>query len=308
MQQDEPVDYGQHDAEHRHSDSGRRQSNHGQRVAQNDRARHFRLPSSSPSSSSSSSGRRELPADASALTRLGFGAWDLVKELATILLIAVVISFLIKTFLFRAFYIPSGSMENTLRIDDRIFVNLLVPEPMSLKRGDVVVFKDTQGWLAGQPQKAPGAFSWLENAATFIGLAPDNSQQHLVKRVIGLPGDTVSCCSADGKIMINGTAITEPYIYAGAVPSLTTFNVTVPAGHIWVMGDHRDDSDDSREHESRNGTGMVPIADIDGRAVVVAWPVSHWTYLGNYGDVFSKVPEPLKSVSQGSVQGVPAGK
>lgn len=266
-------------------------------VAHDDRPRHFRKRSS----------RFQAPEGASALTRFGYGALSFGTELLTILVIAVVLSFLIKTFLFRAFYIPSGSMENTLRIDDRIFVNLLVPEPMSLKRGDVVVFKDTQGWLADQPAKKPGAFSWLEDAATFIGLAPDNSQQHLVKRVIGLPGDTVSCCSADGKVMVNGVAITEPYIYPGAAPSLVTFNVTVPAGHIWVMGDHRDNSDDSREHQANNQTGFVPIADVDGRAVVVAWPMSHWTYLSDYPDVFAQVPDP-KSTSQGSVQGIPAAK
>lgn len=237
--------------------------------------------------------------------RLGRQAWAWGKELLTIIVIAIVLSFLIKTFLFRAFFIPSGSMENTLQINDRIFVNLLVPEPFALKRGDVVVFKDTQGWLTPEPV-AEGPLSWVNNAATFIGLAPDNSQQHLVKRVIGMPGDTVKCCSADGKLTINGEPITEPYLYPGAAPSDTTFEVTVPEGHLWVMGDHRNNSQDSRFHNSDNGTGFVPIADVEGRAVVIAWPFSHWSVLGNYPEVFTKVPEPAGTSVSGQ-ELAPAG-
>ena len=237
--------------------------------------------------------------------RLGRQAWAWGKELLTIVVIAIVLSFLIKTFLFRAFFIPSGSMENTLQINDRIFVNLLVPEPFALKRGDVVVFKDTQGWLTPEPV-ADGPLSWVNDAATFIGLAPDNSQQHLVKRVIGMPGDKVKCCSAEGKLTINGEPITEPYLFPGAAPSDTTFEVTVPEGHLWVMGDHRNNSQDSRFHNSDNGTGFVPIADVEGRAVVIAWPFSHWSVLGNYPDVFSNVPEPAGTSVSGQ-QHAPAG-
>src|SRR6476661_351683 len=110
------------------------------------------------------------------------------KEVATVVVIAVVLSFLIKTFLFRAFYIPSESMVNTLDINDRIFVNLLVPEPFALQHGDVVVFRDSQGWLAPAAPKTKGPFTWVQDGLTFVGLLPDNSEQHLVKRVIGLPG------------------------------------------------------------------------------------------------------------------------
>jgi signal peptidase I len=241
-----------------------------------------------------------------ATDRLGRQAWAWGKELLTIIVIAVVLSFLIKTFLVRAFFIPSGSMENTLEIQDRIFVNLLVPEPFALKRGDVVVFKDTQNWLPPEPSDT-GSANWIGEAATFIGLAPDSSQQHLVKRVIGMPGDRVICCSADGKLTINGQAITEPYLFPGAAPSDTTFDVTVPAGHLWVMGDHRNNSQDSRYHESFNGTGFVPIDDVEGRAVVIAWPVARWDILGNYPDVFTEVPE-AETTSVGSQQHVPAGQ
>ena len=229
-------------------------------------------------------------------------AWG--KELLTIVVIAVVLSFLIKTFLFRAFYIPSGSMENTLQIQDRIFVNLLVPEPVSIKRGDVVVFKDTLGWLADTPaQKDSG--NWLSDAATFIGLAPDNSQQHLVKRVIGMPGDKVMCCDAEGKLTVNGHALDEPYLYPGAAPSETGFTVTVPEGHLWVMGDHRNNSQDSRYHDAYNGTGFVPIDNVEGRAVVIAWPLPHWGILGNYPEVFKDVPDKPSGAMQQSTPAAP---
>ncbi|MET4003932.1 signal peptidase I [Arthrobacter sp. UYCu511] len=254
------------------------------RVRQEHRARHLKSEPAThvPDSAGQRVGKQAL-------------AWG--KELLTIVVIALVLSFLIKTFLFRAFYIPSGSMENTLEINDRIFVNLLVPQPFALQRGDVVVFKDTQGWLKPQTN-VNGPTGWLSDVATFIGLAPDSSQQHLVKRVIGMPGDKVVCCNNDGKITINGTAITEPYLFPGAAPSDTTFEVTVPEGHLWVMGDHRNNSQDSRYHQSYDQSGFVPIADVEGRAVVIAWPLSRLGFLGNYPDVFADVPQPQsKSVS-----------
>lgn len=269
------------------------------KVPQDHRPRHFREPRHSEEGP-------EPGHESTAVERISSGAWAWGKEIVTILVIALVLSFLIKTFLFRAFYIPSGSMENTLQINDRIFVNLLVPEPFALKRGDVVVFKDTQGWLTQKPA-VEGPFSWVGDVATFIGLAPDSSEQHLVKRVIGLPGDKVKCCTSEGKLSVNGEPITEPYLFPGAAPSDTTFEVTVPEGHMWVMGDHRNNSEDSRAHQAENGTGFVPIADVEGRAVVIAWPLSHFGILGNYPDVFKDVPAP-QSTSQGSPSAVPAAK
>ncbi|RAM35333.1 signal peptidase I [Arthrobacter globiformis] len=211
------------------------------------------------------------------------------KEIATVVVIAVVLSFLIKTFLFRAFYIPSESMVNTLDINDRIFVNLLVPEPFALERGDVVVFKDTKGWLPPTPQKADGPFSAVEDGLTFVGLLPDNSEQHLVKRVIGLPGDHVICCDAGGKITVNGAGLDEAYVNPAEVPAVRTFDVVVPQGKVWVMGDNRNHSADSRAHTDTNG-GFVDIADIEGKAAVIAWPMNRWAALNNYPDVFKNVP------------------
>lgn len=225
-----------------------------------------------------------------------FAGW--LKEIATIVVIALVLSFLIKTFLFRAFYIPSGSMEPTLEIDDRIFVNQLVPQPFALERGDIVVFSDTEGWLAPGQQVEN---NWLKEALIFVGLAPDDSQQHLVKRVIGMEGDRVICCDAEGRITVNGEPLVEPYLFPGAAPSDTPFDVVVPEGKVWVMGDHRNASADSRANIDKPGRGFIDVDDIEGKAAVIAWPLNHMGFLGNYPEVFDGVPEPATA-------GVPAGR
>ncbi|WP_312179200.1 signal peptidase I [Arthrobacter sp.] len=228
----------------------------------------------------------------------GFGSW--LREVATIVIIALLLSFLIKTFLFRAFFIPSGSMEETLEIDDRIFVNLLVPQPFDLERGDVIVFKDTKAWLP--PMEDGGGGNFVQDALTFVGLLPDESEQHLVKRVIGMPGDHVVCCTADGKITINGQPIDEPYLYPGALPSETPFDVVVPDGKVWVMGDHRNASADSREHQNGEGGGFIDISDIEGKASVIAWPLGRAGFIGSYPEVFENVPDPAGA---GTTTGAP---
>lgn len=222
------------------------------------------------------------------------GSWA--KEILIIVAVALLLSFLIKTFLFRAFFIPSGSMENTLQIDDRIFVNQLVPEPFALERGDVVVFRDTQGWL---PEPEPGTVSsnWFKDALIFVGLLPDESQQHLVKRVIGLEGDRVICCDADGRITVNGEPLDEPYLFPNANPSDIPFDVTVPDGKLWVMGDHRNASADSRANRDKPGEGFVEAEDIEGKAAVIAWPLGRMGFLGNYPDVFEGVPDTSQATS-----------
>jgi signal peptidase I len=221
--------------------------------------------------------------------RSPFFLW--LKEVATVVIVAIALSFLIKTFLFRAFYIPSESMVNTLDVNDRIFVNLLVPEPFALQHGDVVVFRDTQGWLAPTAEKKVGPFTWVQDGLTFVGLLPDNSEQHLVKRVIGLPGDHVACCDAGGRLTVNGVPLDETYINPAEVPQIRTFDVIVPEGKVWVMGDNRNHSADSRAHRETNG-GFVDEADIEGKAAVIAWPLNRITTLDNYPQVFRDVPKP----------------
>ena len=201
-------------------------------------------------------------------------------ELPFLVVIALVLAFLIKTFLLQAFLIPSGSMQNTLQENDRVLVDKLTPwfgsEPA---RGEVVVFRDPADWLANLPAEEPNA---AQRFLGFIGLMPAVGEKHLIKRVIGVAGDTVEC-KGDGPLKVNGKPLTEPYVYPGntacSPDPAGQFKVTVPAGHLWVMGDHRQASLDSRYHRDDAHGGMVPQADVVGRAVVVAWPVPHWSTL-----------------------------
>jgi signal peptidase I len=219
------------------------------------------------------------------------------RDILFILLAAIIISFVIKTFFIRSFYIPSGSMENTLQINDRVIVSLLTPGLTPLARGDVVVFEDPGGWLRGEPQ-ASQASSPLDDVLGFIGLAAPADNNHLIKRVIGLPGDHVQCCNVLGQMTVNGVPLKEPYINVPAGITRSdpySFNVTVPKGDIWVMGDNRDDSEDSAFHETqRDANPFVPLQDVTGQAILVSWPLNHWTFLGNYPVVFSDVPSKSK--------------
>lgn len=215
----------------------------------------------------------------------------LLRDVVVIFVIAVLVSFLIKTFVARSFYIPSGSMENTLQINDRIIVNELQPSVFPLSRGDVVVFKDPGGWLpAAAPQTGNPIQQGVGAVLDFVGLGASDSDQHLVKRLIGLPGDHITCCNALGQMSVNGVPLKEPYVLLPAgqqAVSAKPFDVTVPAGKIWVMGDNRYNSADSRYHMDDPTKGFVPMGDVVGRAFVVSWPVSHWSWLSNYPVTFS---------------------
>jgi len=214
-------------------------------------------------------------------------------DLVAIVGFALILSVLIKAFLIRSFFIPSGSMLDTLQINDRIIVNVLAPEVVELQHGDVVVFKDPGGWLgvASAVEKEP-----LEQLGDFVlgtfGITAPDSAEHLVKRVIGLPGDVITCCDTDGKLLLNGLPLDEPYLRAGSNPSDIEFSVTVPAGQLWVMGDNRGNSTDSRYHQDLPTGGFVPIDVVVGRAMLISWPVENWTYLDNYQDTFNVVPKP----------------
>ena len=216
------------------------------------------------------------------------------RDLVIILLIAIAVSWLLKTFLIRSFYIPSGSMENTLLVNDRIVVNELVPKAMAVQHGDVVVFKDPCGWLDTVPQpKGP----WIQQAGewllSLIGLAAPDSDEHLIKRVIGLPGDVVACCDATGSLTVNGVPIDEPYIlkagHTDAAPA--KFTVTVPADSLWVMGDNRYNSRDSLAHIDEPSGGFLPESDVVGKALVISMPVSRWSVLDNYPATFAGVED-----------------
>lgn len=224
--------------------------------------------------------------------RLGEWLWVQAREGGTVILYALVIAFLVKTFLLRGFYIPSGSMEQTLQVNDRVFINVAGSYFSEPKRGDVIVFKDSQGWIpSAQKSSSP-----LKDALSFAGILPDTSSNFLVKRVIGTPGDVVES-DGNGKIKVNGVEITEPYLYPGNPPSEVPFKVTVPAGKYFVMGDHRSNSADSRYHIS-DGTAFISKDDVQGNVFVVAWPLNHFGLLQDQSSVFSSIPAPTSTPSE----------
>ena len=209
------------------------------------------------------------------------------RELPFLILIALVLALLIKTFLVQAFYIPSASMENTLQGGppdkhyDRVLVNKLVYRLRDVHRGEIIVFKGPKSWqdqpefVSHTPSNPVARF--FHDIGSAVGVAAPSSKD-FIKRVIAVGGDHVVCCDASGKITVNGVPLTEPYIYPGAKPSDTPFDVTVPKGRLWVMGDNRGGSADSRAHmQDHNGT--IPANDVIGRAFVVVWPPSDWKTL-----------------------------
>jgi signal peptidase I len=220
-------------------------------------------------------------------------ATTMLRESVVVVALALLVSLVVKTWLMQAFFIPSESMENTLLKGDRVIVNKLVPSHISLHRGDVIVFEDPDHWL---PTPVPVVRSPLDQALNstlaFVGLVPGDDGNHLIKRVIGLPGDHIICCNDRNQLTVNGVPLTEPYLFPGDVPSQELFNITVPAGQLWVMGDHRSDSADSRPHDQDSGgaLGSVPESLVTGRAVSVVWPIGHWAWLSNYSETFAKVP------------------
>jgi signal peptidase I len=205
---------------------------------------------------------------------------SLLKELPILIVVALVVSLFIKSFLVQFFYIPSGSMENTLQIQDRVAVNKVPFISDNIKRGDVVVFRDPNNWLPENLENSSNSLtSKAKSLLVTVGVLPNPAKQYLVKRVVGVAGDRVVCCGDSGKLSINGVEVTEPYIYGGDAPSDMKFDVTVPEGKLWVMGDHRGASADSRYHQDDINSGFVPLKTVSGRVVAVIWPFKNVTYV-----------------------------
>jgi len=204
---------------------------------------------------------------------------------------ALALVFLVRLFVAQAFYIPSGSMENTLLPGDRILVSKLSTSIGTVQRGQVVVFKDPGGWL---PVSTPQSDPLLQRGLRDIGLVPAVTEGDLVKRVIGVGGDHVVCCDVQGRITVNGQPLVEDYLFPGNTPidcpdatGKCRFDVTVPPGDLWVMGDHRSVSRDSRLQPP--GHGFVPESDEVGRAVAVFWPLGRASWL-SVPSTFATVP------------------
>ncbi|RII09579.1 Signal peptidase I [Streptomyces sp. YIM 130001] len=219
-----------------------------------------------------------------------------VKEIPLLIGVALLIALGLKTFLVQAFVIPSGSMEQTIKIGDRVLVDKLTPWFGSKpQRGDVVVFKDPGGWLQKEQNTRdkddPVIVKQLKEGLGFIGLLPSEDEQDLIKRVVAVGGDRVKCCGEDGRVTVNGTPISEPYLNPGDRPSMTKFDVTVPKGRLFVMGDHRSNSADSRAHMDQGHDGTVSEDGVVGRAVVTAWPFDHWRTLEER-ETYASVPDP----------------
>mgnify|MGYP000111677043 FL=1 len=214
------------------------------------------------------------------------------KEFPFLIVVALVVSLFIKTFIVQFFFIPSGSMENTLQIDDRVAVNRIPFISNNIKRGDVVVFRDPDNWLpAADIETAPFVIAKAKAALVAVGVLPNPAKQYLVKRVVGVAGDRVICCTTTGKITVNGQEMVEPYIYAGNVPSDMNFDVTVPKDKLWVMGDHRGASADSRYHQEDINKGFVPLNRVTGRVLAVIWPIKNFSLVPNVDALNQPAPK-----------------
>ncbi len=219
------------------------------------------------------------------------------REIAIVVVGALIASTLLRVFVAQMFVIPSSSMENTLLIGDRVAVQKII----GFQRGDVVVFRDSLGWLGAAPPEE----DLPRRILVFIGLAPDESSNHLIKRVIGIAGDHVTCCDAKGRVTVNGAALNETaYLYVDpstgqrADPSAYAFDVVVPAGTVFVMGDHRNASQDSRCHLGEEVPGkpeghqaFVPVSDIVGSTIAVVYPFLRFHGLEK-PTTFANVPVP----------------
>jgi len=212
---------------------------------------------------------------------------SLLRELPILVILALLVSLLIKSFLVQFFYIPSGSMENTLQIKDRVAVNRIPFIGNNISRGDVIVFRDPAGWLPeATSDSGNGITNAIREGLVLVGIIPNPAKQYLVKRVIGVAGDNV--VAKDQVLTINGKPTNEPYIFAGNSPSDTDFNITVPEGKVWVMGDHRGASGDSRVHQDDVNNGMVPVEKITGRVIATIWPIKQIGFISSQDPLSSK--------------------
>ncbi len=215
------------------------------------------------------------------------------QEIPLVIVIALGLSTLVRTFLVEPFYIPSASMEQTLLIGDRVLVNKIVYDVRDPRRGEVVVFRGTPSWAPEQRVSRAGGLRATVNsvAGRLVGLT-DPGEKDFIKRVIGLPGDVVGCCDASGKFTVNGHGLQEAYVFENNPLEQRTFGpIKVPDGRIFVMGDHRGHSKDSRAYPDDGSSGTIPLQNVIGRAFVTVWPVSRWDTVPA-SETFADIGEP----------------
>jgi len=198
-----------------------------------------------------------------------------VIEFVLIIAIALGIATFMRAFLIQPFYVPSGSMEQTLQINDRVIASKISTRISGVERGEIMVFKDPSGWLPPFEANNTGIRGALTQALTFVGLLPSDSGDDLVKRVIGIEGDQVACCNDAGQIVLNGVGLDESSYITGPTDQVL-FDITVPENSMFVMGDNRGNSADSRFHLGENN-GSVPIDNAVGRVVLVVWPFDRFS-------------------------------
>jgi signal peptidase I len=194
-------------------------------------------------------------------------------ELVALVVIALVVSVAIKTYVMQMFFVPSESMEPLFVQHDRILVQKVSYWGNDVERGDVVVFKDPGGWLGPDPE-----LNLVQKGLSTIGLYPSGG--HLVKRVIAVGGDRVTCCDTKGRVTVNDVPLEESdYVMDGQQPSAKEFDVRVPEDRLWVMGDNRANSEDSRYHQDLRGKGTIPVENVVGRVFAIVWPIGRFTFV-----------------------------
>ncbi|GHG55424.1 signal peptidase I [Streptomyces griseocarneus] len=212
------------------------------------------------------------------------------RRAGLLLFICMIFLLLVSSYVVQPFVIPSGSMRNTLAVGDRVLVNKLAYRfGDGPRRGDVIVFDGTDSFVQGAPTENPVA-ALVRKGASSVGLMR-SARSDYIKRVVGVGGDRVRCCDRGGRLEVNGHPVLEDYLYPGDSPSQVPFDIVVPEGKLWVMGDHRSDSRDSRDHLGEPGGGTVPVGRVLGRADWIGWPMGRMTSLKRSG-AFAGVPDP----------------
>lgn len=236
----------------------------------------------------------DLPEDESsrpdwaALARTGLAkSWLAFREFGIVVATALVLSVLLRTFVFQLFYVPSESMLDTLKVGDKIVASKVTMAFQGVNRGDVIVFHDPGDWLYA-PVEQTGWRGTVTNVLTTVGFLPSNSGEDLVKRVVGVAGDRITCCADGGRITVNGKVLDESGYTLGTSDQVE-FDITVPADHVFVMGDNRANSRDSRFH-LEVASGTVPLSEVRGVVVLKLWPVS------SFGSV--PAPDTLSNITQ----------